>query len=248
MKRESILSVSSTLDHQINQAAFWAAVVALATGVIQFFLPLDVPGGYDASASERVAWLTANSGAFILGWTNQIAAMISLSGVFAGIAWKIARTHPLHAILAAAFVALASMAFFINKFMAVWTIPRLADAIATESPASEMAEILLPILNVSFPFSLYTSLDYLGFWLYSFFALLVAIPLWRGASAAKATAVGLGVFGLLFQGLVVSVMAGAIAGTELEAYVAGLFLPLLVVMVAGLFLFRRDSTVGNQAS
>jgi len=60
--KEFTLSDSDTLDHQINQAAFWAAVVALATGVIQFFLPLDVPGGYDASASERVAWLTANSG------------------------------------------------------------------------------------------------------------------------------------------------------------------------------------------
>ena len=60
--KEFTLSDSDTLDHQINQAAFRAAVVALATGVIQFFLPLDVPGGYDASASERVAWLTANSG------------------------------------------------------------------------------------------------------------------------------------------------------------------------------------------
>lgn len=242
------MSDANTLSHQINQAAFWSAVVALATGVIQFFLPLDVPGGYDASASERVAWLSANSGAFILGWVNQIAAMISLSGVFAGIAWQIRDTHPLRAILGATFVALATMAFFINKFMAVWTIPRLADAIETGSTGGEMAETLLPILNVSYPFSLYTSLDYLGFWLYSFFALLVALPLLRGGSAAKATAVGLILFGLLFQGLVIAVMAGAIAGTELEAYVAGLFLPLLVVMVAGLLLFRRASTAENQPS
>ena len=128
------------------------------------------------------------------------------------------------------------------KFMAVWTIPRLADAIETGSPASEMAEILLPILNVSFPFSLYTSLDYLGFWLYSFFALLVALPLLRGASVAKLIGVMLGVFGVLYQGVVVAVLAGALESTEIELYVAGLYLPLLVVAVAALFLFKRAST------
>lgn len=223
-------------------------MIALATGVIQFFLPLDVPGGHEASTPERVAWLTANSSLFILGWVNQIAAMIALSGIFAGIAWQIAGTHPLRAILSATLVALASMAFFINKFMAVWTIPRLADAIATKSSASDMAEILLPILNVSFPFSLYTSLDYLGFWLYSLFALLVAGPLLSRASAAKVIGVMLGAFGLLFHGLAISIVAGAIDSADIEAYVVGLFLPLFAVMIAALFHFRGASTSSERVA
>jgi hypothetical protein len=180
------MSVSSTLDHQINQAAFWSAAIALGTGVVAFFLPLDAPGGYEATTSERVAWLAANSGSFIIGWINQIVAMISLSGVFAGIAWQIAGTHPLRAILAATLVAISMVVFFIPKFIAVWTIPMLAEAIATGSAVSDMAETLLPILNVTVPFSLYTSFDYLGFWLYSLFALLVGRPLLRGSPNSEA--------------------------------------------------------------
>ena len=235
------MSTWTTLDHQVNRAAFWATVIFLATGVIQFFLPLDVPGGLEATTPERVAWLTANSSPFILGWINQIAAMISLSGVFLAIAWRIAPTHPLHSIVAATFVALASMAFFINKFMAIWTIPRLADAVATKSPAGEVADTLLPILNVSYPFSLFTSLDYLGFWLYSLFALLVARALLSRATAEKVVGVALGVFGLLYHGLIFAILAGVMAVGGVEAYVAGLFLPLLVVMIAGLSLFRQAS-------
>lgn len=157
------MTTSSTLSHQINRAAFWSTVIALGTGVVSVFLPLDVPGGYEATASARVAWLAANSGPFILGWINQIVAMVSLSGIFAGIAWQIAGTPPLRAILAATAVLISMVAFFIPKFIAVWTIPMLAEAVATASPASDMAEQLLPILNVTVPFSLYTSLDYLGF-------------------------------------------------------------------------------------
>jgi hypothetical protein len=111
-----------------------------------------------------------------------------------------------------------------------------------------MAEILLPILNVSFPFSLYTSLDYLGFWLYSLFALLVAGPLLRRASTAKVIGVMLGAFGLLYQGLVISIASGAITDAEIEAYVAGLFIPLFAVMIAALFLFRRASTSSDRVA
>jgi hypothetical protein len=236
------LSVSSTLDDQINQAAFWSAVIVLATGVIQFFLPLDAPGGYEATTSERVAWLATNSGPFIVGWVNQIAAMISLSGLFAGIAWQIAGTHPLRAIVAATLIAIATATFFIPKFIAVWTIPMLAEAIATGSGASGMAETLLPILNVSVPFSLYTSFDYLGFWLYSLFALLVARPLLSGASIEKLIGAMLGVYGLLYQGVMIAILAGAIERTQIELYIMGLSILLLFAAVAALFLFRRAPT------
>ena len=190
------MSVSCTLSQQINQAAFWSAAIALVTVVVAFFFPLDAPGGYEATVSERVAWLTANSGPFMIGLINQMVSMLALSGIFAGIAWQIAGTHPLRAILAATLVAISVVAFLIPKYIAVWTIPMLAEAIATGSgsAASDMAQSLLPILNVSVPFSLYTSFDYLGFWLYAVFGLLVAGPLYSQAMSAKIAAVTLGVF------------------------------------------------------
>jgi hypothetical protein len=237
------LSVSSTLDHQINQAAFWSSAVALGTGVLAFFFPLDAPGGYEATAAERVAWLTDNSGPFILGWINQIVAMLALSGIFAGLAWRIADTHPLRAILAATLVVISMVAFFIPKFIAVWTIPMLAEAIAEGgSAASDMAEGLLPLLNVSVPFSLYTSFDYLGFWLYSLFALLVARPLLRGVLTAKIVGITLGVFGLAYNGVVIAILARAIERPLIETYIVGVSGLLLIVAIAGLFLFRGAST------
>ena len=132
--------------------------------------------------------------------------------------------------------------FFIPKFIAVWTIPMLAEAIATGAGASGMAETLLPILNVSVPFSLYTSFDYLGFWLYSLFALLVARPLLSGASIEKLIGAMLGVYGLLYQGVMIAILAGAIERTQIELYIVGPALLLLVVAVAALFLFRRART------
>ena len=232
------MSVSSTLGQQINQAAFWSAVIALGTGVVAFFLPLDAPGGYEATVSERVAWLTANSGPFMIGWINQIVAMLALSGIFAGIAWQIAGTHPLRAILAATLVAISVVAFLIPKYIAVWTIPMLAEAIATGSAASDMAQTLLPILNVSIPFSLYTSFDYLGFWLYSLVALLVARPLIQFSLSAKIAGITLGVFGVLYNGIVIAILAGVIARTQIETYIMSTAGLLLIVTVATLFLFK----------
>jgi hypothetical protein len=244
---DSVLSVSSTLDHQINQAAFWATVIALGTGAIQFFLPLAAPGGYEATTSGRVAWLATNSGSFIIGWVNQIVLMISLSGILAGVAWQIAGNHPLRAILAATLVVISMAAFFIPKFIAVWTIPMLAEAIATgSSAASDMAEGLLPILNVSVPFSLYTSFDYLGFWLYSLVALLVARPLVSGELSAKIVGITLGVFGLAYNGVVVAILARAIERPLIETYVVGVSGLLVIVMISGLFLFG-GATTGREA-
>lgn len=178
-----------SLDYQINRLGFWSAIVAIATGVVAMFLPLDAPGGYTAEHADRVAWLSANRGSFIAGWINQIVAMLSLSGVFFGVAWQVAGKNPLRAIVAAMVVLMSVVAFIIPKFMAVWTIPLLADTISTGAVGAELAEPLLRLLNVSIPFSLYTSFDYLGFWLYAVFGLLVAGPLYGQAMSAKIAAV-----------------------------------------------------------
>ena len=87
------------LDEQLNRFGLWSAVFFIATLAISLFLPLDVPGGYAAENVDRVEWLNENRGMFILGWINQIVAMLSLSGVFFGVAWHIAKKNPLRAIL-----------------------------------------------------------------------------------------------------------------------------------------------------
>ena len=88
-------------------------------------------------------------------------------------AWHIAQKYPLTAIVAAMVTLMSVLVFIIPKFMAVWTIPLLGEAIATEATGAEMADTLLRLLNVSIPFSLYTSFDYLGFWLYGVFGCLL---------------------------------------------------------------------------
>jgi hypothetical protein len=55
-------------------------------------------------------------------------------------------------------VLMSAVAFIIPKFIAVWTIPLLADTITADGVDVEMADALLLLLNVSIPFSLFTSL------------------------------------------------------------------------------------------
>ena len=228
-----------TLDLQINRLGFWSAVVVIATAVITFFTPLDAPGGYNAPHADRIAWLSANNGTFILGWINQIVAMLSLSGVFFGMAWQIASQNPLRAIIAAMVVLISVVAFIIPKFIAVWTIPLLAQVISSGAVGAELADPLLRLLNVSIPFSLYTSFDYLGFWLYGVFGLLVAGPLYGGTTSAKIAAVTIGVFGLMYHGLLATLLLGAIAPIDIESSFLGVAGLLLIVVVAMTITFRH---------
>jgi hypothetical protein len=239
------LSATQTLNYQINRFGFWSVIVVIATSVVAMLFPLDAPGGYTAEHADRVAWLSANRGAFIAGWVNQIVAMFSLSAVFACGAWIVAGKNVLRAILAAFFVAMSVMAFIIPKFIAVWTIPLLADTITSGAVGSELADPLLRLLNVSIPFSLYTSFDYLGFWLYSVFALLVAGPLYGETTSAKVAAVTLGVFGSIYQVLLVALLLGAIAPVDIEAYFVGASMLLLFHIVAMAFVFKRAMSRGE---
>ena len=227
------MTTTLTLGLQMNRFGFWSAVIAIVTGIISFFLPLDAPEGYTAEHADRIAWLTANRDLFILGWLNQIAAMLSLSGVFFAIAWHIAIKNPLRAAIAAMAVLLSIVAFIIPKFMAIWTIPQLADVITNNAVGAELADSLLTLLNVSVPFSLYTSFDYLGFWLYGVFSLLVAGPLYGDKTSAKIAAITLGIFGVIYHGLLASLLLGGIAPPDIESsflVAAGLLLVAVVVM------------------
>lgn len=227
-----------SLNNQVNQFGFWSAIVATLTLIASLFIPLDVPAGYSAEHAERVAWLNANRGTFIIGWINQIAAMLSLSGIFFAMCWRIANKNPLRAILAAMVVLVSVVAFIIPKFMAVWTIPLLADTISTGAVGAELADPLLRLLNVSIPFSLYASFDYLGFWLYAVFGLLVAIPLYGENISTRIAAVTIGLFGLIYQVLLIAILLGKIAAADIESVLIGVSGLLMIQIIAMIFSFR----------
>ena len=226
------------LDHQVNRLGLWSAVVVIITSVVAMLLPLDAPEAYNAEHADRIAWLNANRGAFIAGWVNQIVAMLSLSGVLFATAWQIRDKNPLRALLAAMVILMSVVAFIIPKFMAIWTIPLLAETAASGAMGAQMADSLLLLLNVSIPFSLYTSFDYLGFWLYGVFAVLVMIPLYGDSISSRVAAVALGVFGVLYQLMLVALLVGIIAATQITAYFMSVAMLLLVVIIAMAFHFK----------
>ena len=236
------MDIFSSLDNRINKLGFWSVFVVIVTAIISLYLPLDAPNGYAVEHADRVAWLSNNRELFIAGWVNQIVAMLSLSGAFFAIVWRVGSTSPLIAMIAAMVVLMSVMAFIIPKFIAVWTIPILADTISTAASGAELADMLLRILNVSVPFSLYTSFDYLGFWLYSLFALLVAKPLFSSSLATKLASVALGLFGVIYQLMLVALWAAEIATVDIEASFIGISLLLIIAIIAMGFEFKKTSS------
>ncbi len=233
------MDIFSSLDNRVNSLGFWSVFVVIVTAIISLYLPLDAPNGYAVEHADRVAWLSNNRELFIAAWANQIVAMLSLSGVFFAIAWRIGSANPLRAIIAVMVVLMSVMAFIIPKFIAVWTIPLLANTISTGAVGSELADPLLRILNVSIPFSLYTSFDYLGFWLYSLFALLVAIPLYSSSMATKIAAVSMGLFGVIYQLMLLALWAGEIDALDIEGSFLGASVLLVVAIISMAFEFRK---------
>ena len=236
------MDIFSSLDNRINRLGFWSVFVVIVTAIISLYLPLDAPNGYAVEHADRVAWLSNNRELFIAGWVNQIVAMLSLSGAFFAIVWRVGSTSPLIAMIAAMVVLMSVMAFIIPKFIAVWTLPILADTISTAASGADLADSLLRILNVSVPFSLYTSFDYLGFWLYSLFALLVAKPLFSSSLATKLASVTLGLFGVMYQLMLVALWAAEIATVDIEASFIGISLLLIIAIIAMGYEFKKTSS------
>jgi hypothetical protein len=230
------MNTAGTLDNQINKAAFWSAITLLVVTVPSLFLPLDAP---DGPFADRVVWFSSNLGVFIVGWIVQLIAMLALSAVFAGALWQIANTHPLRAIVAGTALLISVVAFFIPKFIAIWSIPQRVVAPATASAHSAVAEQLLQLLNVSLPFSLFTSFDYLGFWLYAVFSLLIAGPLFRLTLSAKIAAVGFGAYGLLFHVVLIGVLTRNIVQADIVSYVESVAGLLLVAIISMAVYFRK---------
>ena len=231
---------SASFDRQVSRFGIWCVALCIVTAILAALLPLDVPEGYSAAQADRLQWLTDNRDAFVAAWVNQIVAMLSLSGLFLVLCWRGRLKGPLSALLAGGAVAMATMAFVIPKFIAVWTIPLLANAAATATAGSEMAAVLLPILNVSIPFSLYTSFDYLGFWLYALFAVLMMKPLYGSDRVSKFIAVLVGLFGIGFHVAFACLLLGVIQASDIEISFGLSFIPLLLLILVLPVTFWRD--------
>ena len=227
---------SITIDDAINKAAFWSAVVLILSGVLSVFFPLDAPEGPFA---DRMQWYSSNVNAYVMGWVMQMIAMLTLSGVFAGTAWQIRRTNPLSSFLAGTAVLMATISFIIPKFIAIWSIPQIVTASTTVAANHTVAEQLFQLLNPSLSFSLFTSFDYLGFWMYAVFGLLIARPLFRLTLSVKIAAVALGLFGLLYHILFAGVMTGNIVTADIGPYAESLGLLLLIPVISMAVYFRN---------
>ena len=227
---------SLTIDDTINKAAFWSAVVLILSGVLSVFFPLDAPEGPFA---DRMHWYSSNVNAYVMGWVVQMIAMLTLSGVFAGTAWQIRRTNPLSSFLAGTAVLMATISFIIPKFIAIWSIPQIVTASTTVAANHTVAEQLFQLLNPSLSFSLFTSFDYLGFWMYAVFGLLIARPLFRLTLSVKIAAVALGLFGLLYHILFAGVMTGNIVTADIGPYAESLGLLLLIPVISMAVYFRN---------
>jgi hypothetical protein len=226
---------SQTLNNTINKAGFWSAIVLILAGVLSVFFPLDAPEG---AFADRMMWFSSNLGAFVTGWAVQMIAMLTLTGVFAGTAWHTRQSHPLSTFVAGTALLIAIVAFIIPKFIAIWSIPQMVVASSTVTTDAAVAEQLFQLLNPSLSFSLFTSFDYLGFWMYAVFGLLVARPLFRLTLSAKIAAVGFGLFGLLYHILFAAVMSGSVVTADIGTY-AGLISLLLLIPVISMAVYFR---------
>jgi hypothetical protein len=137
-------------------------------------------------------------GGYVFGWLNQIVAMVALSVVLVVAAWQVFQTHPLRAITSWMFTLMATMAFFIVKFINAWSVPLMAKALASESAQSANAEIALTALAPQVGFGFGPSLDYLGFALYAVACLVIFRSLYKISLSTKIAAIGFLLFGVLY--------------------------------------------------
>lgn len=235
---------SQELDNTISKGAFRSAIVLILTGVLMLFFPLDAPA---APFADRMLWYSANVNAYVMGWVLQMIAMLTLSALFAATAWQTRKSHPLSSFVAGTALLISIMAFIIPKFIAIWSIPQMVVASSTVTPNVAVAEQLFQLLNPSLSFSLFTSFDYLGFWMYGVFGLLLARPLFRLTLSAKIAAVSLGLFGLLYHLLLVGVMFGSIAIANIALYAESIGILLLIPVLSMAVYFRNQLKEASNA-
>ena len=131
---------SSAISSQINSIAFKATVIVLVLGIVSLFLPLNAP---NATQEDAAAWLINDLTLYMVGWFNQLILMFCTTTVFAAAAWQIYSTNPLRSIILWTLTATSFLIFLVPKFIAVWSVPLSARALAAERETSASAEAFL---------------------------------------------------------------------------------------------------------
>ena len=237
-KMKVYVMASSTLSPQINKLGVKAIILVGITTVLSFFLPLYAP---EPTQEASAHWLMNDMGTYVFGWLNQIVAMVVLSIVFAVAAWQVFETKPLRAIISWVFTLMATMAFFIVKFINVWSVPLMAKALASGSAESASAETFLTAHAPSIAFGAGPSLDYLGFALYAVAGLVIWRSLYKTSKARKIAAIGFLLFGVLYFLVLAAPYISLLGQADIEDYVYMSIIPLLVSIVALWFVFRENS-------
>ena len=229
------MTESTSLDHSINKAAFWSAGVLIVAAVLSVFLPLDAPAG---TFADRMMWYSNNVDAFVMGWVVQMIAMLTLTGIFAATVWQTRQSSPLSAFIAGTALLVSLVAFLIPKFIAIWSIPQMVTESTTVSANAKVAGELFQLLNPTLGYSLFTSFDYLGFWMYAVLGLLVALPLFRMSLSARISAIAFGLYGVLYHLVIFGVMTGRVAPADVGPYVESISILLLIPVISMAVYFR----------
>lgn len=223
---------------EMNSIGAKAVIAIIITTIISMFLPLDAPA---PNQNDAAHFLMNDAGSYALGWINQIAAMLALSFVIAVAAWQVIKEAPARAMISISFTLMATMSFFIVKFINAWSVPFMAKALASGAPESATAELFLTSLSPAVAFGIGPSLDYLGFALYAVACLVIVRPLYRVSISAKIAAIGFLLFGLIYFLVIIAPYFYLLGQSDMEGMVTVSALPLLISCIALYFRFREES-------
>jgi hypothetical protein len=233
---------TSNISSQINSVSFKATVIVIVLGIVSLFLPLGAPGATQAEASE---WLINDLTLYMVGWINQLILMFCTTTIFVGAAWQIYSTNPLRSILLWLMTGMSFVAFIIPKFIAVWSVPLSARALAAGSEARESAEVFLLATNPSVAFGLAPTLDFLGFVIYGVMGFILFRPLARLSTSAKVAAVTLLIYGVIICLILGVAVTAIISQSEIWEYADSSSFIFIIAVVALMIRFKSQIKPAN---
>ena len=80
------------------------------------------------------------------------------------------------------------------------------------------------------------------------FGLLVVGPLYHDSISSKIAAVTVGVFGLVYHGMLVALLVGVVAAADIESWFLSVSGLLFILIVTVLFVFRDTQSGSETAS
>lgn len=226
---------NQNIAEQMNGIGVKALIAIAVTLILSLFLPLEAP---EPNQNDAIHWLMNSHGIYVLGWINQIVCMLAFSFAFVSAAWLIVDTHPIRTVISLAFTSMATVAFFIVKFVNVWSIPLMAKALASGAQESTTAATFLTAHAPSIAFGFGRSMDYLGFLLYAIAGLLIYRPMMNVSKSAKVAAVGFLLFGVLYFATLLVPYADILGQADIKPVVVISVSPLIVSFIALYFAFN----------